>query len=342
MATAKKLPSGSWRVYVFSHYEIRDGKKKRIYKSFTSDDKTMRGKREAEQKAAEWALKRDTRIEDVSLYDAAERYVAAKEGVLSPSTVRAYKSIMENHLGKIGVISLQDLDDRTVQMWISSLDLKPKTVHNVALFVNAVYKYYTNSSLSVRLPKKDKPDLHTPTDEEIRALLDHVKGTRLEIAIMLAAFCSLRRGEICALERSDFHDGMVFVTKAMVHTPEGTWEVRRPKTTESIRSVPVPDVLMEKLPDEDGQIMGCCPDALSNRFNRAVKFTHLENHIRFHDLRHYYASMAHYLGVPDAFIMASGGWATDNVMKRVYREAMADKRIEENKKITDHASNLVK
>lgn len=42
MATAKKLPSGSWRCQVFSHFETttdKDGsqKKKRIYKSFTCD-----------------------------------------------------------------------------------------------------------------------------------------------------------------------------------------------------------------------------------------------------------------------------------------------------------------
>ena len=46
MATAKKLPSGSWRCQVFSHFEEQiqpDGtvKKKRIYKSFTCDDPSV-------------------------------------------------------------------------------------------------------------------------------------------------------------------------------------------------------------------------------------------------------------------------------------------------------------
>ena len=70
MATAKKLPSGSWRCQVFSHYEplfSTDGspvmdpktgkqKQKRIYESFTSDDPTSRGKREAELMAAQFSL----------------------------------------------------------------------------------------------------------------------------------------------------------------------------------------------------------------------------------------------------------------------------------------------
>ena len=69
MATAKKLPSGSWRCQVFSHYEIvldkngkpvidpktKKQKQKRIYKSFTCDDPSARGKRKAEAMAAEWA-----------------------------------------------------------------------------------------------------------------------------------------------------------------------------------------------------------------------------------------------------------------------------------------------
>ena len=46
MATAKKLPSGAWRVLV---YAGKDAEGKRQYKSFTAMDK-----REAEFAAAEW------------------------------------------------------------------------------------------------------------------------------------------------------------------------------------------------------------------------------------------------------------------------------------------------
>ncbi len=61
---AKKLPSGSWRCQVCSHTEeIRqpDGttKKKRIYKSFTFDDPSVKGRRKCEMDAAEWAAKKD-------------------------------------------------------------------------------------------------------------------------------------------------------------------------------------------------------------------------------------------------------------------------------------------
>ena len=69
MATAKKLPSGSWRCLVFSHYENvvdKDGKpvidpktkkqkQKRIYESFTSDLPGKRGKQSAERNTRQCA-----------------------------------------------------------------------------------------------------------------------------------------------------------------------------------------------------------------------------------------------------------------------------------------------
>ena len=60
MPTAKKLPSGSWRCQVYSHTEDilqPDGtiKQKRVYRSFTSDVPGSKGKRLAEQMAADFA-----------------------------------------------------------------------------------------------------------------------------------------------------------------------------------------------------------------------------------------------------------------------------------------------
>ena len=42
-------------------------------------------------------------------------------------------------------------------------------------------------------------------------------------------------------------------------------------------------------------------------------------------VRHYCASYLHSQGIPDAYIMARGGWATPHVMNKVYRHAMKDK-----------------
>ena len=110
--TLTKLPSGSWRVQIFSHYEFvqqPDGsvKKKRIYESFTCDDPSNRGKREAERLAAEYAATKE-RINrtDYTLQEAMEKYIASKENVLSTTTLRGYKTLLKNAYPKL--LSLQD------------------------------------------------------------------------------------------------------------------------------------------------------------------------------------------------------------------------------------------
>ena len=56
-----------------------------------------------------------------------------------------------------------------------------------------------------------------------------------------------------------------------------------------------------------------------------------------HKLRHYFASVLSENGVPEADILALGGWETDYVMKNVYRHSMMSK---DEKKKRDAMSQL--
>ena len=85
MATAKKLPSGNWRVNLFVGKDING---KRIYKSFTAETK-----KQAEFLAAEYNLKRKEKPKEITVGDAIDGYIASKENVLSPSTIVGYKNI---------------------------------------------------------------------------------------------------------------------------------------------------------------------------------------------------------------------------------------------------------
>ena len=78
-----QLPSGSYRVQVYSHADA-DGKKH--YKSCTAPCKKL-----AQAAANDWLAKRDAGIEtpdDLTVCEAITRYVNVKKGVLSPSTLK--------------------------------------------------------------------------------------------------------------------------------------------------------------------------------------------------------------------------------------------------------------
>ena len=138
MPTAKKLPSGSWRCQVYSHTEDilqPDGtiKQKRVYRSFTSDVPGSKGKRLAEQMAADFAAGKEqlSRVSDMPVSEAVRLYIDSKAAVLSQSTLRGYESLYRNYfLGSdIGRMRTQDLDNTRIQKWVSGLSarLSPKT-----------------------------------------------------------------------------------------------------------------------------------------------------------------------------------------------------------------------
>lgn len=345
MAKAKKLSSGSWRCLAYSHTERiwdekkKDWKDKRIYESFTASTK-----KEAEYMAAEFSMNKDVkkRPDNMSLYDAIDKYIQIKEGVLSPTTVRTYKSARRTHFEDIGNLSIRDLTSSIVQAWISDLSkrLQPKTIKNTyGLLVATLDMFNPDLHLKIKLPQKKENDFYTPSDNDIIKLLRQIEGTELEIAVLLAAFGTLRRGEICALTNNDIHGNYITVNHAFVRNENNEWILKEPKTVGSKRTIELPEFVIDKMRGIDGYIVKTHPDALSERFRRALKKSDLPK-FRFHDLRHYSASILHAIGVPDQYIMQRGGWVSDHVMKSVYRNIIDEESSKQNRKIMDHFNQM--
>ena len=336
MAKAKKLPSGSWRCLV---YDYTDQNGKRHYESFTGSSR-----KEVELLAAEFSAKKDTvkRPENFSVYEIIDKYIQLKEGVLSPTTIRTYKSARRTHFGGIGDTSIRDISNPQIQSWVSDLskDLQPKTVRNTyGLLVAALDMFRPDFRVKVQLPQKKATQFYTPSDQDIEKLLKQIAGTELEIAVLLAAFGTLRRGEICALTDQDIFKKSVRINKSYVRDENNQWVLKEPKTFSSNREVELPGFVMDKLKGIEGSIVKLHPDALSERFRRAVKRSGLPK-FRFHDLRHYSASILHAIGVPDQYIMQRGGWASDHVMKSVYRNVIDVEAARQNKKIMEHFETM--
>lgn len=335
MAKAKKLPSGSWRVQVFDYKDVDS---KNHYKSFTAPSK-----RDAEFLAAEYAAgKAEELPENITLYAAVTKYIEVKRGVLSPSTIRGYEGLRKNYFQNIGIIKLKELDNTTLQVWISNLAIKlnPKTVRNAhGLLSSTLDMFAPDFRLKTTLPAKKRPELYTPSDRDIKKLLKYIEGTELEVAVLLAAFGPLRRGEICALSSDDIHGCMIRVNNCLVKGPDNQWYMKQPKTYGSYREVEFPDFVIERLKDINGAIVKNNPDYITQSFGRVLKKTDLP-HFRFHDLRHYAASIMHAIGVPDQYILQRGGWSGDNVMKTVYRNVISLESAKQNKKINRHFQKI--
>lgn len=349
MATAKKLPSGSWRCQVYSHTEETlqaDGGtvKKRIYKSFTSDIPGPKGKRLAEQAASDWAAEKENNysVQNITFGEALDRYIASRESVLSPRTIMDYKRIRNKELQSIMNIKIILLTQEDIQCAINieSQRHSPKTVRNSHGLISAVFHVYRpNFALNTALPKKIRPDLYIPTEEEIRLLLEAVSDTDMELPILLAAFGPMRRGEICALESGDISGNVVHVSKNMVINTEHQWIIKSPKSFAGDRYIDYPDFVADKWKNITGKITHLTPNNITDKFLIVLKRAGIQ-HFRFHDLRHYSASIQHALGIPDSYIMQRGGWENDSTLKTVYRHALRDRTNDMNDIANQHFSDL--
>lgn len=335
MATAKKLPSGSWRCQV---YDYTDEAGKRHYASFAATTR-----KEAEYQAALFALtKKERSRSDLTFGEALDKYIELRAAVCSPRTIRDYKAIRSAGLAPLADIRIADMTQEGIQRFVNADAVKhsPKTVRCHHGLISAVLKQERPEfALNTKLPAATQPDRHIPSDEEVKKLMEYAAGTELEIPIMLAAFGPMRRGEICALSSDCINGNVVHVKLDMVLNERGEWVIKPPKTFSSDRYIEFPDFVAEKLAGISGRVTDLTPDHITHRFGRLVKRAGLPR-FRFHDLRHYSASIQHALGIPDAYIMQRGGWKTDGVLKSVYRHAMDDTKRQMDGVANGHFSEL--
>ena len=187
----------------------------------------------------------------------------------------------------------------------------PKTVRNRYGFISSVLKMYRpDVYLSISLPQKIRPEIHIPTDEDIKKLINAVRGTELEIPVMLAAFGTMREGEICALTLDDLQGNIIHVNKSRVRTFEDEFVDKAPKTYSSDRFIEIPEFLADRI-HEKGYITTYKPNSILKALTRVLDRNGIVR-FRFHDLRHYSASVLHALNIPDVYIMQRGGWNTES------------------------------
>jgi len=339
MPTAKKLPSGSWRVRVYSHTD-KNGKK--VCESFTAPTK-----REAELKAAEFANRKDRKNKtDLTVYEAIKGYIDAKEGVLSPSTIRAYRTQLRNNYKSIENIPIKKLDTERLQIFVSSLtdSVSSKSVSNIYGLLSSSLRFYMpNTQFNVTLPKKTKSRKFAPSDKEVQALYNSAPP-ELKKCIAIGAFTGMRRGEICALTFGDIKGNIIHVTKDIVQGSDNKWHLKdMPKTEDSCRDCYVPKKVLDLIgtgEKEENIINYKNPTSVTRVFTRIRD--RLGINICFHDLRHYYATIGAVLGVPQSFLEKMGGWAKgSNTMQRVYQGTTEELENEYNRKMADHFNGLL-
>lgn len=274
--------------------------------------------------------------------ESCHKYIMIKSNILSPSTIRAYDGMIRVMSASFKATKTAAMTPERIQKEINdySSTHSPKSTRNLHGFISAVLRVYRPSMvIRTTLPQKAKFEPHTPSEDDISKVMEAVHGTRYELPYLLGCY-GLRRSEICALVASDLTGNMLHIHRAYVQNTEKEWVIKEyPKTTESNRTIYIDDDLAAMIAAHEGRMFEGHPNRLNDHLRNLLTRLNLPR-FRFHDLRAYYASMAHALGVPDAYIMVNGGWSSTNILNRSYKRTIEDMAAMENKKISSHLSKI--
>ena len=203
--------------------------------------------------------------------------------------------------------------------------LSSTTVRNLHLMLHNALNRAVKERLILRNPTEDciapkvqKFEMQILQPEHIKTYLDAADKRGLLPMFYLELVSGLRKGEITALLWSDLdiQNRTISVSKQYVKNPNGELTLSRPKTETSVRKVSVPQEAVDLLVAEHKRHPNnpymfpspitremYHPDSIVNLHKKILKDAGLP-HIRFHDLRHTFATMALSSGV-DAKTLSS-------------------------------------
>lgn len=138
--------------------------------------------------------------------------------------------------------------------------MKPNTVIHYHAVIHRALKYAVKTDLidvnpadKVDRPKKNEFTGNFYSKDEMNALFDAVRGSKIEVAVMLTAFYGLRRSEVVGLKWAavDFEQNTIeichTVTTVRLDGKEVLVESNGTKTKSSKRTLPLVPVFRERL-----------------------------------------------------------------------------------------------
>lgn len=320
----EKLPSGSWRIRI----QVNGQKY-----SITDKDKKI-----VKQRAKEiYAGKKVERRVSLTVKEAMEEQIALKEQVLSPATILGYTRYKDNYFQLIMDVNISTLTQEDVQRAVNAdakRGISAKTIRNAHGFLSSILNFYRpNFHLNTVLPQKRPYNVHIPEENDMKLIWLACRGTDYELPILMGCWLGMRMSEIRGVKFTDVIDGRLHIQRALVRgksTVQGRKTESREKLTKSYsgdRWIKLPEriiKLIENAPHKNEFICPMSESAIYKNFKKACKKAGVEAS-RFHDLRHFEASEAHSIGIPDQYQIKRLGHKTDNMLKTTYRHTMRDK-----------------
>ena len=352
------------KYYAVIGYTGLDGK--RVTKWIYTGYKEKGGKKKAEEALykirCEYAkpVSADDLSGDMLFDDYLLNWIEIAKARITPSTYYSYKNSIKNIINPYfhpKSLKLSEVQARHLQQFYTyKLEtVKPATVIHYHGILQSALQYAFKMDLVLQnvARKVDKPKLNDfepvfLSAEEMEKIFEALKGNKLELPVMLAAFYGMRRGEVLGLkwDAIDFKRNTISirrtVTSVVIDGKHVDIESDTPKSKSSIRTLPLVDrfkeyfVEMRQMQEYNKKICGnsynydydgyVFVDEMGNRMSTRCLSVGFPNFLkkngfkkmRFHDLRHSCASLLLYNGVSIKQIQEWLGHADFSTTANIY------------------------
>ena len=332
------------KYYAVLNYKNAGGQRKTKWIALGLSEKGNKRKAEAELARLRAEFEPPKEVGDLSsdmlFTDYLLEWLEIAKGRLAVATYSSYAAMIKKPVGpyfRQRNLTLRELEARHLQMFYSEMlrKVKPNTVIHYHAIIHSALKYAVKTDMLVQnvADKVDRPKENSfqpvfLSAEEMQKMFEALRGTKLELPVLVAAFYGFRRGEVLGLkwDAIDFERGTISVIRTVTTiTLDGKQteiEQQSAKTKSSLRTLPLIGSFREyflqvkEAQELNKQVCGNCynheydgfvfVDELGERM-RANYLTSafpkfLEDHglrrMRFHDLRHSCASLLLANGVP--------------------------------------------
>ena len=270
------------------------------------------------------------------------------ENYLKPSTVRGYKDHFKLHITDfIGEIKLVDITpviiNRFMEQKIKS-GLSNKTVNHLLTTLGTTFNWAINNNYMMYNPvsivkklKVQQKEMEFLTEEEIKKVREVAETEYPDFypILITTIYSGMRRGEVLGLtwDCIDFDKSIIKVRKSLY---KGT--LSTPKTDCSIRDIQVPSKLIQVLKQykkfavknelnlvftqKNGKPIDA-DNLMNRRYRKILKLAGVKQ-IRFHDLRHTYASLLISKDLNFKYIQKQMGHSSFEVTMNTYAHLMPE------------------
>jgi integrase len=267
---------------------------------------------------------------------------------LRPLTRAEYSKLLAGHLTPtFGEVRLDDITPVMVRDWYAGLVTGPTRKAHAYGLLRAILNTAVADDAIPSNPCRVRGAGQTKRARAIRpatlpelGVITEAMPDQYRAAVLIAAWCGLRFGEIAELRRRDIDldGGLVRVRRAVTHV-DGQPVVGVPKSHAGVRDVAIPPHLIEPLADHlrrhvprgrdallftapgGGQLRG---DGVLHEAFHAARAAAGRPDLRFHDLRHTGATLAAATGATLAELMRRIGHSTPHAAMR-YQHATDDR-----------------